>query len=548
MRPAPCGAVCPAGVDVRGFIDLVQKKKFRQACELIRQENPLSCITGRVCFHPCEDACNRGALDKAVSIRGLERIASEHLPDQEKKGAADGRGKRRSERIAVVGSGPAGLSCAYYLSRMGYRVHIYESRKRLGGMLRYGIPEFRLPRSVLDQEIKRILETGITYETGRHLGTDLKMEDLEKYDAGFFGIGAWSPLRFKAGHRALRTIPTGLEFLTDLHSNKTVSVKGRVAIIGGGNTAIDVARSVLRLGGEPLIVYRRSKKEMPASHEEMIEAEEEGVDFLFLTSVVDVHKDVDSKLKLRCMKNKLTKSMEGGRRIPVGIRGSDFDLKVDRVVYAIGQRVDASGLKRSLKWDQEEDILWVNGFCQTSRPWLFAGGDAAMNTRSVASAIGSAKKAAVAIDMYLNGKSDQEILRNFCLGTCGGISIARYLAGDRDLLLGESEVVRLEDINAQYFERQDRNLEDRLSLEKRRSGFREVTLGFKKGAAIEEAARCFSCGVCSCCDNCYIFCPEVAVTREADRNIINLDYCKGCGICANECPVGFIRMEPEVNE
>ncbi len=543
---APCQEACPAGMDIRGFIKQIRLKKYSEAYHLIQDENPLSRICGRVCFHPCESKCNRSEFDEPVSIRSLERFASEVSSDR--KNRAVSIWKRKRERVAVIGSGPAGLSCAYYLARMGYRPHLFEARPKLGGLLRFGIPGYRLPKSVLDEEIKKVLDLGVTYETGKRLGGNLKLEDLKKYDAVYLGIGAWNELKLTIPNEAGVAPLPGIDFLEKVNSQGPFKMRGQVVVIGGGNTAIDVARSILRLGGKPLILYRRSREEMPASAEEIIEAEEEGIPFQFLTSPVRIEREKHSGLRLECVKNRLSTKEESGRRIPIKIKDSNFYITAHRVIYALGQRVVRQDLPEDLRIDRTTSTVWVDGLFQTSIPKLFAGGDAALNSRSVASAIGSAKKAAMAMDRYLTGQRDEELFEKLRLGEGGSISMLRYLNGERISNPKGNEVVRFQDLNVHYFDVQDRMREHRLPSSQRRKTFNEVNPGFTQDRALKEADRCFSCGSCSFCDNCYIFCPEVVVRREVNGNEIDLDYCKGCGICVSECPVGFIRMEPEVNE
>ena len=543
---APCREACPAGIDIRGFIEKVRLKKFSEAYDLIQKENPLSRICGRVCFHPCESACNRAELDGPLSVRHLERFVSD-VSSHRKRRTLSVR-KRRKERVAIIGSGPAGLSGAHYLAQMGYQVHLFEALPKLGGLLRFGIPDYRLPKSVLDEEIRKILSLGVSYETGKQLGQNLRFKDFERYDATFIGIGAWNDLKWDLPAESGEAIFSGIDFLRRVNSRNPPDLTGHTVIIGGGNTAIDVARSVNRLGGKPSVFYRRSRQEMPASPEEIIEAEDEGVVFRFLTSPLRVFRGRQSRLKLECIENRLSTPRRGGRKTPVPIKGSNFFITVDRVVYALGQRPEISGLKDFLRIDHGTKNIWVDDFFETSIPGVFAGGDAALHTRSVASAIGSAKKAAIAIDRYLNGQKDRNIFRGLGLGKKGAVSISGYLDDERISSTAENEVVRYHDLNVEYFKTEDRIQSRLLSSGRRQVTFEEVNLGLTQKMALKEAERCFNCGSCSLCDNCYLYCPEVVVKRGDLHNEIDLDFCKGCGICASECPVGFLQMEPEVNE
>ena len=536
---APCNEACPAGEDIETAMVLAGQENYLGAWEKIIQENPLPRVCGRVCFHPCEGACNRREFDEATSINALERLLGDHaaqagkhfLPPQEKK----------EERVAVIGSGPAGLSCAYHLASVGYGVSIFESQPELGGVLRYGIPSYRLPKDILDQEIGNILSLGVEAKRNAGLGAEIKWKDLRGFDALFVATGAWKSMPLGIPGEDAVGAMSGLEFLKRINSGQTVDLGARVAVIGGGNTAMDAARSALRLGTKPLIIYRRTKEEMPAWGEEITEAEEESIEFIFLSSPVKILTE-DGRIKgIECVKNLLGPPGRDGRRQPQPIAGSNFTLPISSVLSSIGEIPDFSFLPEQLQ--KSAGSLWVNEAGATSLKKVFAGGDVTAQPRTVAHAIGSGKKAAIAIDSTLQGKDAQGALRIARWGEKGSLSMARYRTGSGDSL-GE-EIVRFPDLNPAYFKRQPRGVKEKIPPSQRMANFSEVTPGLIPAAALEEAKRCFNCGVCNLCHNCFLFCPDMAISARPDQEgyEINLDYCKGCCICVEECPRGAITVE-----
>lgn len=536
---APCIEACPAGEDVEAIMALAREGKFLEAWEKIGQENPFPRICGRVCFHPCETACNRKEFDEPTSINALERFLGDYayqvgaripIPQQKKK-----------EKIAIIGSGPAGLSCAYHLARLGYNVNIYEAQSQLGGMLRYGIPAYRLPKEVLDQEIANILSLGIVWRTNFSLGQDFTWEDLKTFDAIFLATGAWQSLKLQIPGEESGRVISGLEFLKKINTGQEISVGERVAVIGGGNTAIDVARAARRLGAKPLIVYRRSKEEMPAFAEEIAEAEEEGIEFIFLASPLKIISENGKVKGLECLKNTLGPPGKDGRPEPQPIINSNFILEVEAVIPAIGEIPDFSFLPQNL--ERTSTFLKVKETGATSLPRVFAGGDIIAQPRTVAYAIGSGKKASIVIDAILKERKVEEALHFARWGEKGGLSMAHYLSGRQDEL--PRQVVRFADLNIAYFQHQSRSLKEKLPAQERISNFTEVNLGLKQDKALLEAKRCFNCGVCNLCHNCYLFCPDLAISTRPDKQgyEINLEYCKGCCICVAECPRGAISVE-----
>lgn len=342
----PCNEGCPAGQDVEGAMVLIGKGKFLEAWELFKQENPFPAVCGRVCYHPCESSCNRGDFDEPLSINALERLMADMASKHGRR--LSGKREKRPEKIAIVGSGPAGLTGAYHLARMGYGVTVFEALPVLGGMLRVGIPEYRLPKKVLEEEVDQILELGVKAEINARLGADFLLSDLKEYQAIFLALGNHQSKSLGIPGEGAQGIMSGVEFLRMVSLGKEVFLGKRVAVIGGGNTAIDAARSALRLGAKPFILYRRTREEMPAFPGEVLEAEEEGIEISFLVSPVRVTAENGKVSRLECVRNRLGPPDEDGRRRPVEIKGSNFSLEVDQIISAIGEEADLSALpKRS---------------------------------------------------------------------------------------------------------------------------------------------------------------------------------------------------------
>jgi NADPH-dependent glutamate synthase beta subunit-like oxidoreductase len=536
VKTSPCNEACPAGVDVRGFISLMKQGLFLEAHKLYLEENQFPALCGRVCYHPCEDACNRKDFDQAVGINALERFLADFDTPILKVCSASGR------RVAVVGSGPAGMSCSSYLARLGHHVTIFESQEVIGGLLRTGIPDYRLPIEVVEKEVRKLQSLGIEFKTKHHVNGKT-WRDLEAFDAILLGYGASEqlppPLVSVSGPD--QRVLSGLGFLKDVKFGKGVSLGRRVVVIGGGNTAIDAARVSLRLGASPTILYRRSKAEMPAFKTEIEDAIEEGVQILFLTSPVGLEKR-KSGLKIKCIKNRLAEVDGSGRPRPSPIEGSDFFVEADSIISATGEASDFSFLPGKIEISNQS--VNVNELGLTSMPGVFACGDVTSQPRTVVHAIGSGKKAAIAIDCYLRHRSDEGLRSSLRIGEKGNVSFKRYL-GDTSSVDTQT-VVRFEDLNLDYFLYEERHEKPKLPQDCRTSK-KEVYGNLSTEQALREAERCFSCGMCDQCDNCFLFCPDSSVVKQAEGriNIIDLEYCKGCGICANECPIGVMKMEKE---
>jgi NADPH-dependent glutamate synthase beta subunit-like oxidoreductase/Pyruvate/2-oxoacid:ferredoxin oxidoreductase delta subunit len=541
-RTSPCNQQCPAGEDIAGYMYLVGQERFEEAWRLIMQENPFPAIMGRVCFHTCEDRCNRRDYDEALVIHVVERFIGDYglskgltiAPPEEEKG----------KNVAVVGAGPAGLSTAYQLRIMGYAVTVFDSNEKPGGMMRYGIPSYRLPKDILDSEIDRLSAMGIEFVMGKTLGSDISWDALaQDYDAVFVAIGAWEEAKPGIGGLDKQGVWNALEFLRDVNVGKRPDIGSRVVVIGGGNSAIDCARSLRRLGAEVTIAYRRTEVEMPAHPEEVELAKEEGVQFLFLTAPKEVtgQEHIDG---LTMEKMALGEEDSSGRRRPVPT-GEFFEVQCDGMVTAVGEGTRADALPPALA--HQGGVVEADGMGGTATAKFFAGGDIIDIPHTVTHAVGSGKRAAVAIDRFLKGEPhDEGSLDRFRWGEQGNVSIGR-MQGTMPFPRRnqDSEVVGLKDMNTFYFDHRPRLRTHRIPVQERLQDFQEVIASPPQDEVVAEAQRCFICGSCTECGNCYIFCPECAIKADPGGYgyIADMEYCKGCGICINECPRGALKME-----
>jgi NADPH-dependent glutamate synthase beta subunit-like oxidoreductase len=537
---SPCNEACLVAQDIDRMILYINRGKFREAYAQLSVENPMPSVLGRVCPHPCEGSCNRGEYDEPVSIQALERFIGDWGLKHGKFSAP--LGPMRKEQIAVIGSGPAGLSCSYHLARMGYRVTILESMPVLGGKLRWAIPDYRLPKRILDQEIEKILSLGIRVQKKVKVGRDISFRDLKRYQAIFIATGAQRSIPLGMPGEDSMYVVSGLDFLKRSNLGEEVSLGLRPAIIGGGNTAIDVARSCLRLGSSPVILYRRSKREMPAYKDEVEEAEQEGISIRFLVAPIRIIREKGRVTGLECVKMRMGKPDVSGRRSPIPIRGSKFFVETDQVIRAIGETADCGFLSGSVR--SVDHLISTSPQMATSHPGVFAGGDAIAQPRSVGDAVLSGKKAAISIDCTLKGRDLKEAYRTIQVGTKGGVFLEAYLHPKEVSLEGKG-VVRFQEINTSYFEKSPRLKGKALSQEKAILGFNEINLGLDRASAIHSAGRCFQCGLCNSCRNCDLFCPDLAVLMKDKGPEINYDHCKGCGICVQECPRGALALADE---
>jgi NADPH-dependent glutamate synthase beta subunit-like oxidoreductase/Pyruvate/2-oxoacid:ferredoxin oxidoreductase delta subunit len=536
----PCTGACPVAVDIRGFIELTKNGLIEAALESYLEENPFPAILGRVCMHPCETACNRGNFDEALSINGLENYIGDSTTEHPYCNQDNGK------KIVVIGSGPSGLSCAYFLKRLGYSVKIFEKDKRPGGILRYGIPEYRLPKKILDKEIKKLASMGIDIQVEKELGINFSFEELKEFNAIFIATGVNSPVDLDVPGIESEGVIYGQDFLRKVVTGEIESFEKKTIVIGGGNAAIDVARTVLRLGGKPEIYYRRSREEMPAIENEITDAEKEGVEIHPLTTILKVLSGQNKVTGAEFIRNAPGAPEKDGRHTPIQIEGTNYNVEADVVILATGEQADLSFLGDVLI--EEDKLIKINDSGQSSDPKVFAGGDVTHYDRSVVNAIKDGKRAAIGIDCYLQGLNETEtrrIIQSIGTNNQGALSFKKYIYNDFSIL--DKEVIPYEDLNTYYFKPEKRKSRRELPVDSRIDNFYEVRKRFSLKSALKEAERCFTCGFCKLCYNCFIFCPDGSVNFDENKPPvdINLDYCKGCGICAQECPTGVMRMVQE---
>ncbi len=535
----PCQNSCPLGNWVQKFIGEFAAENLEEAWKALKLENPFPGVCGRVCSHLCEEGCNREGWGGSVSIKRLERFLADTF--SEKNEILINRKKPQGKRVAIVGSGPAGLSCAYFLTLLGYEATVFESLSSLGGIPRIGIPDYRLPKEIVEKEVNGIVSLGIETKTDCRVGKDITLEDLLKFDGVFMATGADVERPLGIPGERIHGVVRGWEFLKQCNLGECDPVGEEVLIVGGGNVAMDVARSVVRLGRRPKIIYRRTKDEMPALHEEIEEAVEEGVEFHFLLSPVNIRQEGRGKVRLECSQMKLKGVDEAGRPKPIPVKGVHRVFEAHQIIIASGEVPDLSFLNKDFKRAGKD--LWTNEWGQTSVPHVFAGGDMTNTPRTIAHAIASAKKAAIAMDRFLNG---------FDLSQSDSIpqSMREHLGLSGHKFEFIPELIKTEDLNRAYAPSDERSLPRKIPIERRQKSFKEVNEGFSYEEAVREAQRCLSCGICKMCGNCYLFCPDAAVVPSLDGEgyLFNYDYCKGCGICQVECPVGAIMTKIEKGE
>jgi len=544
-KTAPCSAACPAGEDIARIEMLATQGLFKEAWETILRENPFPAVCGRVCFHPCESVCNRGEFDAPIAIHALERFLAETAVRYDLKPLLE-RSPSRKEKVAVVGAGPAGLSAACFLNRLGYACDVFEAASEPGGILRWGIPEYRLPLSALRSEIARIESEGIRIVTDRRIPADFVDRARGQYDAVFIGCGYGRTTMLRIPGEDSSGVEDGLEFLNRIRRGETPSVDGISAVIGGGNTAVDVARSILRLGGKAVILYRRRRQDMPAFQEEVEMALEEGVELRELLAPAGIVKDRRGLLiTMRPMK--VTGEDESGRGRVEPAGGRSQDVRVRRVFKATGAETAEEWLNPPGK--KNHVLLFDNGVLvnRAKGPAVVFGGDLTNETKSVTHAVASGKAAAIALDVFFREgfSAVRRRLKNCAVGNGKALSMEIYMGGERRLR--NPHVVRFEEINTDYFHFAPRLTQPKLMKEERLGTFKEIDLKISANLAIREAERCFNCGICNHCDNCYLFCPDLAVIREKDAagRVVNYDYCKGCGLCVVECPRNAMTLEEE---
>lgn len=504
----PCNKACPAGENVQAWLYHAEEGDYEAAWREIMVNNPLPATMGRVCYHPCQTACNRGQMDEAVGINAIERFLGDKAIEEGWNVTLDAA--PTGKHVLVVGAGPSGLSAAYHLRRLGHEVTVKEAGPMAGGMMRFGIPKYRLPREVLDAEIKRIEDLGVRFEF------NAKVENVDDvaddFDAVFLAVGAHIGRHADIPAGGSAKVMDAVQLLADMEGEDKPMLGRRVVIYGGGNTAIDAARTAKRLGAEEaVIVYRRNRDRMPAHDSEVTEAEEEGIMMRWLSTI----KHIDGG-KLTVEKMELD---ENGFPQPTG----EFEeLGADSVVMALGQESDLGLVERARDIEIEKGVVQVNSQMMTGRHGVFAGGDMVPSERTVTVAIGHGKKAARYIDAFLHGTEYH-----------------------KPPITGDATYDRLTNW---YYADAPHRVRAKIESARRSSTFDEVVQGLDQESALFEARRCMSCGNCFGCDNCFGVCPDNAIKKiKPGEYEFKYDYCKGCGICAEECPCGSILMIPEEN-
>jgi len=531
-KPAPCGTEgCPNHNQVRKMLMTISKAEelgmskddaWTAAWNVFAETTPFQSVCGRVCPHPCETACNRTGKEGAVGINAIERFIGDWALEKNLPMPMLTSDKR-SEKIAIVGSGPGGMSCAYQLARRGYAVTVFEAFPKTGGMLRYGIPDYRLPQDVLDAEMQRILDMGVELKTNTIVGKDVPIADLQsEYDTVFIAMGAHTGYKLRVDGEDASNVMTGIDILHKVNAGESVDLGDKVVVVGGGDTAIDAARIARRLGANATILYRRTREEMPAIEEEIVGALDEGVEIHYLAAPIEIYNDGNKATGAKCQKMELGEPDSSGRRRPVPIEGDTFDLEFTTLVTAISQAPDFTGFDSFI---EGRDWFKVDEKFKTKIENAFAGGDNT-NLGLVIDAIYHGRRAAEAMhEMFTNEGMTPEI---------------------------KGAVVKLDKMAHTFYEEHKRNEPVHMDPnEALKTLDAEITATFDPDKAFDEAKRCMSCGYCFDCGTCWSLCQDSAITKPQikggpvvgkDEYVFKHDVCTGCKKCAEQCPCGFIEM------
>ncbi len=524
-KKPPCIDRCPNGNQIRKALMIVSKAEeyektidqaLEEAWQVWMETSPFPAVCGRVCPHPCETECNRNAMEGAVGINAFERFLGDYALEK-KLVPPKLTEEKRTEKIAIIGSGPAGMTCAYHLARRGYPVTVFEAFPKPGGMLRYGIPDYRLPQGILDAEIQRILDMGVELKCGVKVGKDISMADLQKeYKAVFVGLGAHEGLKLRVPGEDAENVFTGTDFLHRINDGEKVEVGNKVVVIGGGDTAIDAARVARRLGADVTILYRRTRTEMPAIDAEIDGALEEGVKIEFLAAPIEILTKDGKAVGMKCQRMQLGMPDASGRRRPVPIEGDTYELECTAIIAAISQEPDFTGFD-----DLHEGKGWItiDEKGKTKLDGVFSGGDN-INLDIAITAIYHGRRAAEAIHEMITGEAIPPA--------------------------PEMEVIRPEKMHMTYYETKQRSEIKEVPVEERLKALDiEIVQTWTQEVAVGESKRCMSCGMCFDCGTCWSLCTDNAIIKPLVKGQpykAKLEFCTGCKKCAENCPCGFIEM------
>ncbi len=526
-KKPPCTDTCPSGNRIRQFLTTIaqadrlgktREQAFTEAWEIYTDTSPFPSICGRVCPAPCETSCNRKDLEGPVSINKVERAIGDFGIEKNLKLKMLSK-EKKLKNIAVVGGGPSGLSCAYQLVRRGYGVTVLEGTDKLGGMLRWGIPGYRLSEKVLDTEIQNIIDLGVEVKCGVKVGEDVSLDELKQtYDAVYVALGAQQGVKLRVEGEDAPNVFSGVDFLSRFHHGEQLDLGKDVVVIivGGGDTAIDAARICKRLGANVTILYRRTRQEMPAIDEEVDEAINEGIIIEFLAAPIGFRKEGDLVVAMKAIRMELGEPDDSGRRRPVPIEGSEFEIPASAVISAVSQAPDFGGFESLI---EGKDWIKVDEEGSTKVEGIWAGGDV-IQLDLVTTAVGHGRRAAEAIDSKFHGTEKN---------------------GDH------RTVVRSETMLLEHYERIERQEPATLDVDKRMDSIDiEVNLGFTSDQILTESRRCMSCGYCFDCEKCWMYCQDQAIEKPLEKGVLyrfKLENCTGCRKCAEVCPCNFIEMQ-----